>query len=108
MSPVQALLLTDIELNSYLNQTLNARIGLNGLESGDLENLTIRIHHIEGMPDITTSKLNIEVKEDGNRHYIYLTSSENIREPLLAFSLELIWPGGRLFREYSLFIDPRR
>ncbi len=107
MSPAQALLLTDIELNSYLNQTLDARIGLSGLKAGDLDKLTVRIHHVEGMPDITSARLKIEIIEQGDSHYIHITSSENIREPVIAFSLELVWPEGRLIREYSLFIDPR-
>ena len=106
MSAAQALLLTEIQLNSYLNQVLDARIGLNGLKAGDLERLTLRIHHVEGMPDISSSKLKVEVKEEGIGHYIHLTSDEKIREPVLAFSLELIWPEGRIIREYSLFLDP--
>lgn len=106
MSAAQALLLTDIQLNSYLNQVLDARIGLNGLKAGDLERLTVRLHHVEGMPDISSAKLKVEVKEEGTGHYILLTSGEKIREPVLTFSLELIWPEGRMIREYSLFIDP--
>ena len=106
MSAAQALLLTDIQLNSYLNQTLNARIGMSGLKAGDLERLTVRLHNVDGMPDIITAKLKVEVMEEGNGHYIHLTSSEKIREPLLAFLLELVWPEGRLIREYTLFVDP--
>jgi pilus assembly protein FimV len=106
MSAAQALLLTDIQLNSYLNQTLDARIGMSGLKAGDLERLTVRLHNVDGMPDIITAKLKVEVMEEGNGHYIHLTSSEKIREPLLAFSLELVWPEGRLIREYTLFVDP--
>ena len=40
--PAQALSLYEIELNSYLNETLDARIGLGGLESGDLDSLNTR------------------------------------------------------------------
>lgn len=106
MSEAQALLLTDIQLNSYLNQTLDARIGMSGLKAGDLDKLTVRLHHVDGMPDITSSKIKVEIMEEGNGHYLHLTSSEKIREPVLAFSLELVWPEGRLIREYSLFVDP--
>lgn len=105
---INALSVADIELNSYLNQTLNAKIGLSDLQSGDLDSLNIRVIDVNAGSAVSPGSLNIEVIGEGNRHYIHVTSSESIREPILSFSLELSWGQGRLIREYDLLIDPIR
>lgn len=105
---VNALSVADIELNSYLNQTLNAKIGLSDLKSGDLDSLNIRIIDINNGSDVLPGSLKFEVLGEGNKHFIHITSSESIREPILSFSLELSWGQGRLIRDYDLLIDPIR
>lgn len=49
--------------------------------------------------------LNAELVDDNTGCYIKITSKEIIREPVVTFTLELIWPAGRLQCEYSLLID---
>ncbi len=105
---VNALSVADIELNSYLNQELNAKIGLSDLKSGDLESLNIRIIDVNNGSDVSPGSLKIEVLGEGNKHFIQITSNESIREPILSFSLELSWGQGRLIRDYDLLIDPIR
>ena len=100
--------MADIELNSYLNQELNAKIGLSDLKSGDLESLNIRIIDVNNGSDVSPGSLKIEVLGEGNKHFIQITSNESIREPILSFSLELSWGQGRLIRDYDLLIDPIR
>ena len=104
---VQAIMLSEIELSSYLNQGLDARIELGGIKTGDLESMNLRILETEGAGDFIPEMLKVEVKDDGNRHYIHITSRENIREPILSFILELTWAEGHLIREYFILMDPK-
>ena len=107
-SSVQAIMLGEIELSSYLNQGLDDRIELGGVKSGDLDSMNLRILEADGAGGFMPEMLKIEVKDDGNRHYIQITSRQNIREPILSFILELSWAEGHLIREYSILMDPKK
>lgn len=107
-APVAALAVAEIELNSHLNQALNARIALSDIKSGDVDSLSVRILDVNNGSNVVPGTLNIEVVGENNKHFIQITSSESIREPILSFTLELIWGQGRLIREYDLLIDPSR
>ncbi len=47
--------------------------------------------------------IEFEVNEDGT---VSLTSPRPIKEPFLNFIVEIVWPQGKLFREYKVFLDP--
>lgn len=94
-------------MKSYLNQKLDARIALGGINTEDLQNLEMRfITATEGSVERSTA-LSAELINDKSGQYIQITSKEIMREPVLVFTLELSWPAGRLQREYSLLIDPK-
>lgn len=105
-TPVVALAVSEIELNSNLNQALNARIVLSDIKSGDLDSLNVRILEVNNGAGVLPGAFDIEVVGEDNKHFIHITSSKSIREPILSFTLELIWGQGRLIREYNLLIDP--
>lgn len=46
------------------------------------------------------------VKNPAGKLVISLSSKKPVRDPYLNFLVEIIWPSGRLLREYSLLIDP--
>ncbi|WP_372965157.1 FimV/HubP family polar landmark protein [Marinobacter sp.] len=109
----QALGLGEIEMQSWLNQPLDAEITLRqsrGVDPGDVfvnvapeaayQRVGLERHHF-------LSKLKFEVvtEADGNL-VINVSSSEAFREPYLNFLLELTWPNGRLMREYAVLVDP--
>ena len=103
-----ALALSPITLHSHLNQPLDARVDLSGVSKADLANLHVIIHTGEGADTYQEAvPLQHKVKEDSSGHYISITSSGVIREPILTFTLEVDWPHGRYAREYSLLIDPK-
>ncbi len=107
ISSAQAVTLSNIEMKSYLNQKLDARIALGGISAEDLQNLEMRfITATEGSVERSTA-LSAELINDKSGQYIQITSKEIMREPVLVFTLELSWPAGRLQREYSLLIDPK-
>ncbi len=102
---VGALAISDIELNSFLNQPLEARIFL-VVNEDELNSLQIRIIETRGAAPQFLN-LGDEIAKDSSGHYIKITSREAIKEPILNFGVELNWAAGRLIREYSLLIDPQ-
>ena len=106
--PVWALALSDIQLNSALNQVLDAKVLLLEINKDELGSLQVNIdQNTDAAVEQSSIKLTPEVKENENGYYISITSKEVIKEPVLSFSLELSWSKGHLIREYSLLIDPR-
>src|SRR5690554_1121141 len=109
----QALGLGEIELQSYLNEPLDAEITLpqsRGVDPGDVfiniapESAYERV----GLNrNLFLSKLRFKVvtESDGSLS-VNVSSTEPLREPYLNFLLELTWPNGRLMREYAVLVDP--
>lgn len=100
--------LTDVELQSHLNQRLSARIQLLDLPDGGVDELDVRVTdnrdlNVAGMHIV----LNYEVVADGSDYYLVVSSREAIREPIMSFLVELNWSAGRLLRNYALIIDPK-
>ena len=110
---VHALGLGEVTIKSALNQPLNAKI-----ELVNTAGLTIN----EILPGLATreefQKANVDrvyflsdlrfevITRSQGKAIIVLTSKKPVREPFLNFIVELIWPSGRLLREYALLIDP--
>lgn len=110
---VQALGLGGAKVNSNLNQPLVAEIELvntGGLSDAEiLPGLATREEFLKAGIDRVyfLSDIRFEVKPglDGEPK-IVLTTRKPVREPFLNFLVEVIWPSGRLLREYALLIDP--
>jgi pilus assembly protein FimV len=105
--------LGDIELNSRLNQPLDARISVMPDNAGELDDASIGlasdadfekagIKHRVAL-DLIKFKL---VKGTDGRQTIELTTQEPVKEPLLGFIIEVSFHDGRLSREYSIMLDP--
>ena len=111
-SVVSALGLGEIELQSGLNQPLQAEIVLNNL--GDLNQQQIAVK-LAGKDDFARAgveriyflnNLAFSVQLDGSgKGVIKVSSKKLVREPYLDFVLEARWPEGRLLREYTLLVD---
>ncbi len=110
---VQALGLGEASVESTLNQPLKAEIELvniRDLEDNEIlpglasreEFLKAGVERIYFLSDV---RFEVEHKEDG-RVVVNLTTNKPVREPFLNFLVEVIWPSGRLLREYALLIDP--
>ncbi|MEE8234012.1 MAG: hypothetical protein V3R41_04975 [Gammaproteobacteria bacterium] len=110
-SAVQALALGELELKSRLNQPLNVEIPLVFSKESELDDLKLSIGRPEDESQglQTWYNLSVEIiKNNGSQPYLKITSKNTIREPALRFVLEMRWPSGRIQREYSLLLDPRR
>ena len=109
----QALGLGEIELQSWLNEPLDAEISLRqsaGVDPGDVfvnvapESAYQRVG-LERNQFLSKLKFEVVTGSDGNLA-INVSSREPVREPYLNFLLELTWPNGRLMREYAVLVDP--
>ncbi len=107
-----ALGLGDIELNSALNQPLDAQVSL--LDVGPLDDSQI-IVNLASPEDFQRAGLerpffynqlrfNV-VTESPDGPFIAITTREPVREPYLSFIIEVRWSSGRLLREYTLLLD---
>ena len=112
-SPLMALGLGEITLDSYLNEPLKAEVDL--LNTGGLHEDQIRIRlasaddfkrmGVDRAYFLTSISFDVEIDDNG-RARIVLTSEDPVLEPYLDFIVEARWPSGRLLREYTVLVDP--
>ncbi len=108
-----ALGLGDIQMNSALNQRMDAEIELKSVREGDLDGLKIslaesdifRQHGIDRLDFLSMFSFDLLKKADGTP-YIKVTSPQPIREPFLNFLVDIQWSSGRMVRQYTVLVDP--
>ncbi|MDH1261668.1 FimV/HubP family polar landmark protein [Pseudomonas sp. GD03944] len=108
-----ALGLGEVTLQSALNQPLVAEIEL--LEVRDLASNEVlptlaspeefTKAGVDRQYFLTDLKFTPVLKPNG-KSVIRVTSNKPVREPYLNFLVEVLWPNGRLLREYTLLLDP--
>ncbi|MBE9568666.1 MAG: hypothetical protein IMF14_08215, partial [Proteobacteria bacterium] len=104
--------LGEIEVNSALNQKLNADIELLSATPEDSETLIVKLASRKEFSRAGLDRpylLNdLRFKStiiDGTPH-INVSSGSPIREPFLNFLVEIDWPNGHMIREYTVLLDP--
>ena len=108
-----ALGLGKLELQSALNQPFKARVELISATADELDSLKISLADQEAFDRagiqrtflLTRLRFAIQESEKGP-DYIQIRSNESIHEPFLNFLLEMNWSKGRLYREYTVLLDP--
>jgi pilus assembly protein FimV len=111
-SHVLPLGLGEIELNSALNQELNAEIEVLSAAPEDAEQLIVKLASREAFAragidrPFSLQDLKFKTILKGNKPYIQVYTTESVREPYLSFLVEIDWPNGHLLREYTLLLDP--
>lgn len=114
-SSVWAVGLGELELDSFLNESLDAQIAL--LDVDDLlpTQVLVKLASEEEFERVGAERtfllmgLSFQVVIDSEgESYVALSSKELIREPILDFILEVKWPDGRLLRDYTVLLDPPR
>ncbi len=109
-----ALGLGNLDLNSALNEPFDARVQLLSPTADELDSLTVGLADSEAFarakidrPFILSNlKFALRRSPDDGPDYIRVFSQEPIREPFLNFLVEVSWSNGRLFREYTVLLDP--
>ena len=110
---VYSLGLGEIEVFSALNEPLSARIALRSATPGAFDEMSVGLASREQFArtgldrPFVLSKLKFALVPDasGSGH-IQITTKEPIAEPFLNFLVEVEWPQGTVFREYTLLLDP--
>ena len=108
-----ALGLGEVTLQSSLNQPLIAEIELldaKSLAPGEVIPTLASLEDfnragIDRQYFLTDLKFTPVLRADG-KSVIQVSSSKPVREPYLNFLVEVLWPNGRLLREYTLLLDP--
>ena len=109
----QPLGIGDIQLHSALNQKLDAEIHLHLAAGENPADVSVRLAPPEkfdqaGVPwnyFLSKIKFHPTVQADGSV-VIKVSSREPLTEPFLDFLLEVSWPQGSQFREFTVLIDP--
>jgi pilus assembly protein FimV len=103
-----------LDLNSALNEPFDARIQLLSPTADELDSLKITLADSEAFArakidrPFILSKLRFDLRRsvDDGPDYIRVYTQDPIREPFLNFLVEVSWSNGRLFREYTVLLDP--
>jgi pilus assembly protein FimV len=108
-----ALGLGELTLKSTLNQPLVAEIEL--LDASDLRAAQV-VPSLANSADFAHAGVDRQAFLDdltftpvinaGGKSVLRITSSKPIRDPYMKFLVQVLWPNGRLLREYSVLLDP--
>lgn len=109
----QPLGIGDIQLHSALNQKLNAEIHLRLAAGENPADVSVKLAPPEkfdqaGVPwnyFLSKIKFNPVVQPNGSI-VVKITSREPLTEPFLDFLLEVSWPQGSQYREFTVLVDP--
>ncbi|NNM20684.1 MAG: hypothetical protein HKO55_05380 [Gammaproteobacteria bacterium] len=111
-SLAHALALGEINLNSGLNEPLDAHIEVLSATPEEIRNLTATVASRETFerygldrPDFL-SGLRFYVDRDNGRDVLRVVSAQPMSEPFVTFLVEAQWRRGRLLREYTVLLDP--
>lgn len=104
--------LGEIELASALNEKLNAEIELIDASGLQPSEILVSLASNEDFQRVGVERLflltdlRFEVTYGARGATIAVSSSQPITEPYLNFLVEVLWPSGRLLKEYTLLLDP--
>jgi pilus assembly protein FimV len=105
--------LGDIETNSALNERFAARIELIEAQGLQRDEIIVTLASAEDYARVgverffflTDLRFDVVVGPRGTTH-IAVTSTQPITEPYLNFLVEVLWPRGRMLKEYTVLLDP--
>ena len=108
----QALGVGEIELNSHLNQKVVAEIPLIDASGLRADEVLVSLGTSEDFERAGVERffyltdLRFEVFVDGRGPRIRVMSRQPVTEPYLNFIVEVLWPNGRMLKEFTLLLDP--
>jgi pilus assembly protein FimV len=115
LTPTSALPLGlgEIKLHSALNQNLNAEIALQLSGDENASDIQVKLASPDKFDEAGLSwagflsKIRFDLVTKPNGVVVVrLTSSEALREPFLDFLLQVTWPKGNIYREFTVLVDP--
>lgn len=107
---LHALGLGEITTRSALNEPMRAEIQLLGATRDELRSLEVRLAPVETFQrygiDRPAFLSQIQFRVRADSAIIEVTSGQPITEPFVTLLVEVVWPRGRLLREYTMLLDP--
>lgn len=108
-----ALEVGEISSRATLGQTLSANIELRGLGDLSAEDVVVSLASqqdferlgVDRNQVVTGLRFSSDVGKNG-RGVIHVSSARPIQEPYLNFVVQVVWPQGRVVREFTLLLDP--
>ncbi|MGA9333956.1 MAG: FimV/HubP family polar landmark protein [Rudaea sp.] len=108
-----ALGLGSIQLNSKLDQPLNAEIPVLSATAAEVNVLKVGLASAEDFERVGLSRARVSVPlefsvttDSAGQPVIKVTTKDIVREPFLDFLVEVNWPKGKVLREYTVLLDP--
>jgi len=105
--------LGELQLNSALNQSFNAEIVLSNDEGLEIEEILPNLASQEDFDRVGVERTDVLTdlrfavqRGDSGEMKIIISSRRPVIEPYLNFLVEVLWPNGRLLREYTVLLDP--
>ncbi len=112
-TPVWALGLGRLSVQSALGETLKAEIEVTSITAEEASSLRLRVAPseayraagVEYNAALAATQVQVERRADG-KTVLRLTSERAVLEPFVDVILEASWASGRLVREYTMLFDP--
>ena len=109
-----ALGLGQIEVNSFLNQPLNAEIEVISARPGEIDDLLVSLASREAFTraglsrpqHLSDLRFAVRKNEAGDEAVIVVSTKSAVKEPFLNFLIEADWSKGRVLREFTILLDP--
>ena len=104
--------LGEIEINSALNQPMDAEIELIGFKADQIDEVYVELADQQmfervGVPrPYILTRLKFTPMISKGKPIIRITSTDAIREPFLTFLIDVRWAKGKLLREFTVLLDP--
>lgn len=109
----QAIGMGEIAVRSKLNQPLRAEVPMIELSARDLDQARVFFRPVEDIAVGSTNSTIVSklsgrfVDGGGGRYQLQIRSSENIREPVVTFYVEVVLPNAHTRREFTVLLDPQ-
>lgn len=109
----QAIGMGEIAVRSKLNQPLRAEVPMIELSAGDLDQARVFFRPVEDIAVGSTNSTIVSklsgrfVDGGGGRYRLQIRSTENIREPVVTFYVEVVLPNAHTRREFTVLLDPQ-
>ncbi len=105
--------LGELELKSALNQRFEAEVELTNVRGLEIEEILPNLGSQDDFDRIGVERgyalidlrFKVASRENG-KLFVRISSSRPIIEPFLNFIVEVLWPSGRILREYTVLLDP--
>lgn len=106
--------LGDIDVKSFLNQPLRADISIISARPGEIDDLLVGLADRKAFSRASLSrpshlsalKFKVVKSDDGTSAVISVKTQTAVKEPVLNFLVEADWSKGKVFREFTILLDP--